>query len=107
MQPKLPNAKDEKAALLKEPIPYVYVKRCGTYYMEIESNAGITKRLNNLLENLDFRRENMEKELDRLKFQKEMLEKELSTENSSYLEEIQDLTKEIQKIDEELGLKTA
>ena len=49
----------------------------------------------------------MEKELDRLKFQKEMLEKELSTENSSYLEEIQDLTKEIQKIDEELGLKTA
>ena len=64
MQPKMPNAKDEKAALLKEPIPYVYVKRCGTYYMEIESNAGITKRLNNLLENLDFRRENMKKELD-------------------------------------------
>jgi predicted nucleic acid-binding Zn-ribbon protein len=107
MQPKMPNAKDEKAALLKEPIPYVYVKRCGTYYMEIESNAGITKRLNNLLENLDFRRENMEKELDRLKFQKEMLENELSTESSSYLEEIEELTKEIQKIDEELGLKTA
>ena len=107
MQPKMPNAKDEKAALFKEPIPYVYVKRCGSYYMEIESNAGITKRLNNLLENLDFRRENMEKELDRLKFQKEMLEKELSTESSSYLEEIEELTKEIQKIDEELGLKTA
>lgn len=49
----------------------------------------------------------MEKELDRLKFQKEMLEKELSTESSSYLEEIEELTKEIQKIDEELGLKTA
>ena len=107
MQPKMPNAKDEKAALLKEPIPYVYVKRCGTYYMEIESNAGITKRLNNLLENLDFRKGNMEKELDRLRFQKEMLENELSTESSSYLEEIEELTKEIQKIDEELGLKTA
>ena len=107
MQPKMPKAKDEKEALLKEPIPYVYVKRCGSYYMEIESNAGITKRLNNLLENLDFRRENMEKELDRLKFQKEMLENELSTESSSYLEEIEELTKEIQKIDEELGLKTA
>ena len=75
--------------------------------MEIESLQGITKRLNNLLENLDFRRSNMEKELDRLKFQKEMLEKELSVEDSSYLDEIQALTKEIQKIDEELGLKTA
>ena len=68
---------------------------------------GITKRLNNLLENLDFRKGNMEKELERLKFQKEMLENELSTESSSYLEEIEELTKEIQKIDEELGLKTA
>ena len=107
MQPKVPKAKDEKEALLKTPIPYVYVKRCGTYYLEIETMLGITKRLNNLLENLDFRRSNMEKELDRLKFQKEMLEKELSVEDSSYLDEIQALTKEIQKIDEELGLKTA
>ena len=49
----------------------------------------------------------MEKELDRLKFQKEMLEKELSVEDNFYLDEIQELTKEIQKIDKELGLKTA
>ena len=107
MQPKGPKAKDEKEALLKTPIPYVYVKRCGTYYLEIETMLGITKRLNNLLENLDFRKGNMEKELDRLKFQREMLEKELSVEDNAYLNEIEKLTKEIQKIDEELGLKTA
>ena len=107
MQPKVPKAKDEKEALLKTPIPYVYVKRCGTYYLEIESMIGITKRLNNLLENLEVRMGYMLKELERMKFQKEMLEKELSVEDNSYLDEIQELTKEIQKIDKELGLKTA
>ena len=107
MQPKVPRAKDEATALLKEPIPYVYVKRKGTYYMEIESLQGITKRLNNLLEHLDERKKNQERELDRLKFQKETLEKELAVEGSSYYDEIHELTIEIAKIDEELGLKSA
>ncbi len=107
MQPKVPHTKDEQAAHLKEPIPYVYVKRRGIYYMEIESLSGITKRLNNLLENLDFRRSNQEKELERLKFQKETIERELGVEDQSFLDEIERLTKEVEKIDEELGLKTA
>jgi len=107
MQPKVPRAKDELDALTKEPIPYVFVKRRGTYYMEIESLSGITKRLNNLLENLDDKKKNQERELERLQFQKKMLEEELASEDQSFTDEIDALTKEIEKIDKELGLKTA
>ena len=107
MQPVAPKAKDENEALLKERIPYVYVKRCGTYRMEIESMQGITKRLNNLLENLDVRKGYMMKEIERLEFLKATLENELAVEGSSYYNEIHELTIEIAKIDEELGLKSA
>ena len=107
MQPKVPKAKDEKEALSKTPIPYVFVKRCGTYYMEIESMQGITTRLNNLIENLDVRKGYMLKEIERMEFLKETLEKELAEEGNSYYDEIHELTIEIAKIDEELGLKTA
>ena len=36
----------------KDPIPYLFVKRTGAYYMEVESLSGITKRLNNLIDGL-------------------------------------------------------
>jgi len=56
MVPKTPSTRKAEEegteARKKEPIPYVFVKRKGTYYMEIESLSGITKRLNNLLEDL-------------------------------------------------------
>jgi N12 class adenine-specific DNA methylase len=107
MKPKNPNAKDmSEPESPKDLIPYVYVKRSGAYYMEIESLSGITKRLNNLLENLDRIVVNQEKELERLIFQKETLQSELATESKSFQDEIDQLTAKIEKIDEELGLKT-
>ncbi|MBE6533990.1 MAG: hypothetical protein E7678_03350 [Ruminococcaceae bacterium] len=104
MQPKVPYVKDENDASIKNPIPYVFVKRNGVYYMEIESLLGITKRLNNLLENLDDKRINQEKELERLKFKKETIEKELEEEDNIFIDEIEALTEKIAKINKELGL---
>ena len=104
MKPKVPPSKDEKEALLKEPIPYVFVKRCGTYYMEIESQSGITKRLNNLLENLEGIKKNQEYELECLKMKKENIEKELTEKVPVFVDEIERLAAEIEKIDKELGM---
>ena len=107
MQPKVPRAKDAEEALRKEPIPYVFVKRSGTYYMAIESLSGITKRLNNLLENLDERKRREEDALERLRFRKQTVAQELEVEDNTFAAEIEELEREIEKIDEELGLKTA
>ena len=107
MQPRMPSAKDEKEALLKNPIPYVYVKRCGSYYLEIETLLGITARLNNLLDGLEDKKLNQEKELERLSFKMRTIKQELSREDNSFIEKIESLGKELEKIDKELGLKTA
>ncbi len=106
MQPKESTMKDEEKAKSKDPIPYVFVKRCGVYYMEIESNSGITKRLNNLLENLEKIKERQIAELEHLRFSKDTIENELQNEDESFLLQIEELTKKIEKIDEELGLKS-
>ena len=106
MQPKESTMKDEEKAKSKDPIPYVFVKRCGVYYMEIESNSGITKRLNNLLENLGKIKERQIAELEHLRFSKDTIENELQNEDESFLLQIEELTKKIEKIDEELGLKS-
>ena len=85
-------------------IPYVFVKRSGCYYMEVESERGITKRLNNLLEKLADVKQRQENELEKMLFRKEELQKEVKVENHSYEKEIRDLAKQIEKIDKELGL---
>ena len=85
---------DAEAALLKEPIPFVYVKRCGTYYMEIESLQGITKRLNNLLEDLHKAKIRREGVLETLENKKSVLEAELAKKGESYAAEISKLALE-------------
>ena len=85
-------------------IPYVFVKRSGCYYMEVESERGITKRLNNLLEKLADVKQRQENELEKMLFRKEELQKEVKVENHSYEKEIRNLAKQIEKIDKELGL---
>ncbi len=85
-------------------IPYVFVKRNGAHYMEIESVSGITKRLNNLLENLGERLKNQESYLEALLQKEKDLREELSCEGESYVEEMELLKEEILKISEELGL---
>ena len=88
-------------------IPYVYVKRSGCYYMEVESERGITKRLNNLLEKLEDVKKRQENELEKLLFKREELQKEVVIEDRSYEKEIRTLANEIEKIDKELGLDKA
>ncbi len=110
MQPKVVKSKnkaEDGSATEKERIPYVFVKRKGVYYMEIESVAGITKRLNNLLDNLAQTKQRQEDALEDLYCQKAAIEEELKTNTQSYELEIESLKAELEKIDEELGVAAA
>ena len=107
MQPKVPNVKDETKAAKRDPIPYVFVKREGAYYMEIESLQGITKRLNNLLENLNKNKENQENTLNNYYYQKASIEKELETTEVSFAEEMESLKSELELLNEQLGVVAA
>ena len=82
-------------------IPYVYVKRSGCYYMEVESSAGITKRLNNLLENLDAEKQRREDHLKTLKNKQASLRAELKKQGTSYADEIARLASVLEEIDEQ------
>ena len=66
--------------------------------------SGITKRLNNLLENLGERLKNHESHLDVLLQKEKDLREELSQEGESYVEEMEALKQEILRVNEELGL---
>lgn len=109
MQPKVVMSKNKEDGTLteKERIPYVFVKRKGVYYMEIESLSGITKRLNNLLDNLSQTKQRQEDALESLYCQQKALEEELKTNTQSYELEIETLKAELEKIDEELGVTAA
>ena len=58
MVPKMPSRRQiaeesgEDVSKTRKPIPYVHLIKNGTYILEIESESGITARLNNFLENL-------------------------------------------------------
>lgn len=106
MVPKLRNSQkdDKESTVNKEPIPYVFVKRNGAYYMEIESMSGISKRLNNLLEDLPKAKIRYEAELDALLNKKASLEAELAKKGESYAEEIQALSQKLEEIDKKLGV---
>ncbi len=103
MRPVQPRQKKE-GDKPQDPIPYVFVKRNGSYRMEVESRSGITKRLNNLLENLELEKKRREAQLKTLKQTQKTLETELSKNGESYVEEIGRLAAELEKIDMELGV---
>ena len=106
MIPKTPSAKstEDGEVKSKEPIPYVFVKRNGAYYMEVESLQGITKRLNNLLEDLPKAKIRREGVLETLENKKAVLEAELAKKGESYATEIAQLALELEKIDKQLGV---
>ena len=72
--------------------------------MEIESLQGITKRLNNLLEDLPKAKIRREEVLEALLNKKAVLETELAKKGESYATEIAQLALELEKIDKELGV---
>lgn len=108
MVPKMPNTRktegEESEAIRREPIPYVFVKRHGAYYMEIESLQGITKRLNNLLDDLPKAKIRREEFLETLLNKQQALETELRKKGESYAEEISRLSLELEEIDKKLGV---
>ena len=107
MRPKVPNtrnAEGESAETKNREIPYVFVKREGTYKMEIESLQGITKRLNNLLEGLPQAKIRREEVLESLLNQKAALEAELQKQGGSYAVEISKLSLELEEINQKLGV---
>nr|MBQ5811627.1 hypothetical protein [Clostridia bacterium] len=105
-QPKTVKVTDDSGTECKmsEPIPYVYVKRKGVYYMEIESLLGINKRLNNLLEGLEKVKERREGKLEELLNRQASLKGGLAENGDSHTEEIEKLAAELMKIDEKLGV---
>ncbi len=106
MIPKVRNA-GAKDPAKREEIPYVFVKRASAYYMEIESEAGITKRLNNLLEGLCDFKARREKALQDLLFQKARIEQDLEETERSYTDEIEALTEELDQLNTMLGVTAA
>ncbi len=101
MIPKVRNASDPDK---REELPYVFVKRASVYYMEIASEAGITTRLNNLLEGLEDFKQRREKELRDLQFLKEKIEEDLQTTEQSFTTEIEALTEELDSLNISLGV---
>lgn len=102
MRPREVTARDGAPA--HEAIPYVYVKRKGTYFMEVESISGVTKRLNNLLDNLEEHRRMLEDELEALLKKQSTLKTALTQGGVSYAEDIERLMHEVEEIEKELEL---
>ena len=111
MQPKVPKPKyDEQGNEIhmnKDPIPYVFVKRTGAYYMEVESSAGITKRLNNLIDGLASTKKHQEDYLQTLENEQTALQQDLLQKEDSYALQIETLKAELDQLNEELGVNAA
>jgi hypothetical protein len=111
MQPKVPKPKYDdngnEIPVNREPIPYVFVKRTGAYYMEVESSAGITKRLNNLIDGLAATRKHQEDYLQILENEQASLLQDLAKKEDSYALQIETLKAELDQLNEELGVNVA
>ncbi|MCR4593481.1 MAG: DEAD/DEAH box helicase family protein [Clostridiales bacterium] len=88
----------------RKPVPYVHLIKNGCYYLEIESESGITKRLNNCLENLDEQKKKYEDVLKTLENQLKNAKEELEKEDGGYAEIISELSRKLQILDNELGV---
>lgn len=110
MVPRMPAVKQaaegsgENISEARRQIPYVHLVRNGTYYIEIESESGITKRLNYFLENLHEQKAKYEDVLIGLENKLKIAEEELSKKDKGYADEIEALRSELNLLNEELGV---
>lgn len=86
-------------------IPYVHLIKNNTYCIEIESEAGITKRLNNFLEGLANVKAKYEETLEELNNRYEAIKKEIENKKNGYSSEISFYEEELKKINKELGME--
>lgn len=105
MKPKKVKVEHRDGESTEKILPYVYVRRAGNYFMEIESESGITKRLDNLIEGLGEKIESLEVNIERLQARVAFINNELKKE-SPYSEIIKKLEIELDYIDTNLGVKT-
>jgi hypothetical protein len=115
---------DSETITKSKGIPYVHLRKNGCYYLEIESESGITKRINNFCgkrrvvhkdrstgkETIEILPSGLETELKKYKdelaamtIRKTVLEKELE-QAGGFDKEIDSLTKELNEIDAEMGI---
>ena len=85
----------------------MFVKRTGAYYMEVESSAGITKRLNNLINGLVNTKKHQQDYLEILETERAALQQDLAKKEDSYALQIQVLKAELDQLNEELGVTVA
>ncbi len=100
----IPKRPTDKNGQVKQEIPWVFVKRNGAYYMEVESLQGITKRLNNLLEDLPKAKIRREDGLKALENKQAALQDQLKVRGETYGAEISRLSLELEEIDLKLGV---
>ncbi len=94
----------EDVSVTRMPVPYVHLIKNNTYYLEIESESGITKRLNNFLEGLHEQKKKYEDVLLSLEARLKITKEELNKEVKGYANEIDELRQELKELDEELGV---
>ena len=104
-----------------EPVPYIMIKANGTYFLDIESESGISIRLNNFIEKHPIRDKDTKKVKEivpsglekMLEIYQNALEKFLNKQKSyaeeiskegGFIAEIQEVQAKLSSIDEELGL---
>ena len=85
----------------------MFVKRTGSYYMEVESISGITKRLNNLIDGLAEHKKRLEDYLQVLENERSALQQDLMQKEDSYGLQIETLKAELDQLNEELGVNVA
>ena len=85
-------------------IPYIHLVGNNTYYLEIESESGITKRLNNFLEGLNEQKAKYEDTLKTLEYRLQITEEEVNKKSNGYADEIDALKRELIELNEELGV---
>ena len=95
----------ETVADSTKPIPYVHLVGNNTYYLEIESEAGVTARLRNLLDNLPEQKKKFEDVLLTFETKLKNTEEELQKTAGGYRDEIDRLMIELKELNEELDVK--
>ena len=98
------EAGDEVTADQRKPIPYIHLVKNGSYYIEIESETGITARLNHCLEGLPEKKKKYEDVLLTYETELRTAEKELKKAAVGYEEEIRTLETELSELNAELGV---
>ncbi len=98
------NAGEEVTKDIRKEIYYIHLVKNNTYHIELESESGITTRLNNFLEGLGEQKAKYEEVLRVLEYKLKNTEEELNKTESGYADKIDILRHELDELNEELGV---